>query len=295
METAFSYTELDDGAIKGPLRRPKNSAIHAGAGSIHDQETAQKLGFRGGTVAGSLHMEQFPPLLIETLGSEWLDTGNMSLYFRYATTDDEPVQACVQRPTETQGDRQISIWMDDPDEHRICDGTASVGAPDLNSAVRKRLENIPEADDLRILANVEVGRDGPVVPTRVTQEGLDRRLGVITESLAAYTDASIYGHKIMTPALQVQAMRPGEAALLPRDGNFGVGLFGAIELQAVKGPALVEYDYETCAKVLAVGETPKTEFFYYESQLLDPRSGDLIMSMIMMIRFMKASSRLWQD
>ena len=98
----------------------------------------------------------------------------------------------------------------------------------------------------------------------------------------------------MTPALQVQAMRPGEAALLPRDGNYGVGLFGAIELQLVDGPAFVDYDYETFAKVLAVGETPKTEYYYYESMLLDPSSGNTVMSMIMMIRFMKASSKLWQ-
>ncbi len=293
MEAAFNYTETD-GAITGPLRTPKNSAINAGAGSIHDQATAQKLGFRGGTVAGSLHMEQFPPLLIEALGPDWLTTGGMSLYFRYATTDGEPVQASANRPENQEGDQQIEIWMDDPDGHRICDGTASIGAPDQNSTVRKRLESIPEATDLRILANVEVGKTGPMVPTKISQEALDRRLAVITEPLKAYGDASIFGHKIMTPALQVQIMRPGETALLPRDGNYGVGLFGAIELQAINGPALVDYDYETFAKVLAVGETPKTEYYYYQSILVDPASGTNIMSMIMMIRFMKASSKLWQ-
>ena len=237
-------------------------------------------------------MEQFPPLLIASLGDNWLNTGNMSLYFRYATTDGESVQASVKRPTANS--QQIDIWMDDPSDNRICDGTASVNDPDLNSAIKKRISSIPAAKDLRILANVEIGKAGPVVPTNIEQEKLDTRLAVITEPLEAYTNAGIYGHKIMTPALQVQAMRPGEAALLPRDGNYGVGLFGAIELQLLNGPAFVDYDYETFAKVLAVGETPKTEYYYYESMLLDPKNGNTVMSMIMMIRFMKASSKLWE-
>jgi hypothetical protein len=293
MSVAFDFTEAN-GVVTGPVRQPKNSAINAGTGSIHDQATARKLGFRGGTVAGSLHMEQFPPLLIECLGPRWLESGSMSLYFRYATTDGESVQASARRPTNVDSDQQIDIWMDDPSGNRICDGTASVGAPDQDSALRKRLATVPEPKDLRILANVEVNKTGPTVPTMLTQEDLDRRLAVITEPLDAYEDSTIFGHKIMTPALQVQSMRPGEAALLPRDGNYGVGLFGAIELQAINGPAYVDYDYETFAKVLAVGETPKTEYYYYESTLVDPKDGKTILSMIMMIRFMKASSKLWQ-
>ena len=59
-------------------------------GSIHDDATATVLGFRGGTVAGSIHMDQFPPLLLEAFGQGWFETGSLSLYFRYATTDGEP-------------------------------------------------------------------------------------------------------------------------------------------------------------------------------------------------------------
>ena len=293
MTTAFNVTERD-GVVTGPVREPRNSAIHAGAGSIHDDATAKKLGFRGGTVAGSLHMDQFPPLLVETLGDHWHQTGSMSLYFKYATTDGEPVQASADRPLDSEGDRQIKIWMDNPEGQRICEGTASVGAPDQNSAVRNRLESVPETADLRILANVEIGKRGPVVATRVTQEMLDERLQVVTEPLEGYITSSAFANKIITPALQVQIMRPGEAALLPRDSNYGVGLFGAIELQALNGPVFVEHDYETWATVLALGETPKTEYYYYESVLADPGTGDEIMKMLMMIRLMKASSKLYQ-
>ena len=46
--------------IKGPLWAARNWSADAGAGSIHDDATAAKLGFRGGTVAGDVHMNQFP-------------------------------------------------------------------------------------------------------------------------------------------------------------------------------------------------------------------------------------------
>ena len=38
------------------FRQPRNSAAEV-KGSIHDDATASKLGFRGGTVAGSIHMD----------------------------------------------------------------------------------------------------------------------------------------------------------------------------------------------------------------------------------------------
>ena len=66
MTTTPTHTSVEiverDGVLVGPLREPRNLAANV-AGSIHDDSQAQKLGFRGGTVAGSIHMEQFPPLL----------------------------------------------------------------------------------------------------------------------------------------------------------------------------------------------------------------------------------------
>ncbi len=291
MSTAFSFEERD-GVLTGPVRSPRNTAKHLGAGSIHDDATAQKLGFRGGTIAGSLHMEQFPPLLLEALGEDWLRSGGMSLYFKYATTDNEPVQAFARQ--KAPGDERVEIWMDDAKGNRVADGTANVGGPDPLSTVRQRIAAMPAPTDLRILAEVSTGNSSGRVPTRVTSEALDNRLAVITEPLAAYSDPSIYGQRIATPALEVQVLRPGESEMLPRNSNFGVGLFGAIELQHHAGPVFVDHDYETEATVLAVGETPKTEYLYYESKLFEPDSSETVLSMIMMLRFMKASSSLWQ-
>jgi len=290
MTPAFTF-EDQDGVLQGPVRTPRNSARHLGAGSIHDDATAQKLGFRGGTVAGSLHMEQFPPLLIEALGEEWLRTGGMSLYFKYATTDNEPVQAFVRRGQP--GDDHVEIWMEDEHSNRVADGTANIRGEDLQSAIRQRIASMPEPRDIRILANISAGDLGERVPTRITEEALQTRLSVITEELPAYLDPAIYGERVITPALEVQILRPSESSILPRNSDFGVGLFGAIELQHHTGPVFVDHEYETQARVLAVGETPKTEYLYYESRLFEPELDETVLSMIMMLRFMKASSSLW--
>ena len=68
--------------IAGPLWAARNWNIEDGAGSIHDDDTAAELGFRGGTVAGDIHMNQFPPILVEVFGNEWFERGNLSLNFK---------------------------------------------------------------------------------------------------------------------------------------------------------------------------------------------------------------------
>ena len=79
MTTTHPEAEITerDGTLVGPYRRPRNLSINV-RGSIHDDATAQKLGFRGGTVAGSIHMEQFPPVLVRAFGQRWFETGSLS-------------------------------------------------------------------------------------------------------------------------------------------------------------------------------------------------------------------------
>ena len=78
--------------ITGPLWPARNWSADAGAGSIHDDDTAEELGFRGGTVAGDVHMNQFPPVLVKIFGEQWFESGNLSLSFKNATIDLEEVQ-----------------------------------------------------------------------------------------------------------------------------------------------------------------------------------------------------------
>jgi len=295
-DSPFAVTECEGGVIAGPVREPRNLEQEI-KGSIHDDATAVKLGLRGGTVAGSLHMEQFPPLLIHVLGRRWWQTGGLSLYFRYATTDRERVR-CFARRIEADpaahDDLRTEVWIDHDNGKRVAEGTASVGKPDPASTLRLRLQQVPTPKDLRILSDLEIGPESESIPTRATRERLERRLSVIVEPLLDYGRESEWGGPIAPPSLVVDAMTRVQEVLLPPERKYGVGLWGAIEIQHLKGPVFIERDYRVRARTLAVSETPKTEYIWYESTLSDPEDGDDVAAMLMMLRFMKASHPAWQ-
>ena len=297
--THFTAWPLGGGIWVGPVRAPHNVAAHL-KGSIHDDATAQKLGFRGGPVAASLHLEQFPPLLMHMLGPRWWQSGSLSLYFRNVTTDREPVQChavAPMRPPASQ-DVRIEVWMEhassgEHESRRVAGGTASVGRADRGSALRQRLEFVPEPQELRILANLAADACCDGIPVRIDQSALDERLDVITEPLDEYTRRSTWGRPALPPSLMVRAMRSVESVLLAGTVPVVGLLFGAIEVQHLNGPLFVETDYLARGRVLAISETPKTEFCWYESTLIDPAEGKDVASMLMMLRYMKASSPLW--
>src|SRR5437773_7700025 len=115
-----------DGLLVGPYHQPRNLAATQ-AGSIHDDATAQKLGFRGGTVAGSIHLEQFPPLMLRAFGQRWFETGSLSTYFRNATMGGEAVRAFADLPPAGASDAQVRVWMEREGGTLVLEGTASIG------------------------------------------------------------------------------------------------------------------------------------------------------------------------
>ena len=126
-------------AIKGPLWVARNWSADAGKGSIHDDATAAELGFRGGTVAGDVHMNQFPPILIQVFGNEWFERGNLSLSFKNATVDLEKVQVFVEPLAPDQ--QQTKVWMEREDGMLVCTGTAAVGDHSQSELRRKDRRN----------------------------------------------------------------------------------------------------------------------------------------------------------
>jgi hypothetical protein len=278
-----------EGILEGPFRRPINPTQDVD-GSIHNDATAQELGFRGGTIAASIHMEQFPPVLLRALGERWLERGSLSLYFLHATTHREPVRCLARLPDPDESDPQVEVWMETEEGTRVCEGTASAGAPGEPSALRHRLARLRAPGETRILANLKPGAAMHERPARVSREEQRARVERITEPLDCYVDER---GAVATATAAVQALRRAEAGLEGLRDARAVGLFGAIELEQLAGPVRVEHDYVASGEVLAVGETPKTEYFWYESALAEPDSGERVARMIMMLRFMKGSSPLW--
>jgi len=280
-----------NGVLIGPYRRPRNLAINQ-RGSIHDDATAQKLGFRGGTVAGSIHMEQFPPLLLRAFGERWFETGSLSAYFRNATVDNEAVRPLAQAPAPGATDAQINVWMERDDGTQVLEGTASVGSPAEPSMLRRKLAEPRERGELRILSELNVGDELPPVPVRLTRAEAAPRLGAITEPLDWYTGDSPWGGAIVNPGLVVHLMVQAQATMRTR--AHAVGLYGAIEVRHLRGPVFAEHDYDVSGQILALGDTPKTEYLWYETTMREPGGAD-VASMLMMLRFMKGSSKLWSE
>ncbi len=281
-----------DGVISGPLRRSINNSQNA-KGSIHDDATASKLGFRGGTVAGSIHNELFVPLLLEAFGPSWFERGTLSMYYLNATTDREAVRAFLKQPPSGARDAQVEAWVQREDGMQVAQGTAAVGDPAEKSALLARPLDRFDVGELRILNGVGPGfRFEPQRVVCAAQQQKDR-LAVTTEPIPWFSGDSPWGGPVVMLAPMVQMLYARSVAAMR--GTLGaVGLFGAIELRNVNGPVLVDQEYTCTGEVFAVGQSPKTEYMWFETAL-DDDSGKRVAEMRMQLRFMKASSKLYPE
>ena len=288
-------TAIEGGWIVGPTRFPTNNSSHE-AGTIHDDRTARELGYRGGTIAGSLHFEQFLPLCEYVFGREWQRSGGLSLYFLQPSLDGEPVRAMINCLEEASGTgRYRQVAMSTAAGMAVLEGTASLGGIDPASKVRERLGrlSVVSADRLRILGDVREGFSAKGIPTRIPQQEILARLPIITETRREFSDASLYGHAVAPLSAAIHALRVFEDRLPVADKSF-VGMFGAIEWQYLQGPVFADYPYQVNGRVVAVRESPKTEMLWYECTLHDPATSKDVARMLMLSRLLKATSPLWQ-
>ena len=276
-------------AITGEWRRPVNTAAHQ-KGGIHDDDTATDLGFRGGTVAGAIHMEQFPPLLLEMFGADFWQTGTLSMYFRSATVDRELVRCLTTEPERVGNIRRTNVWMEKEDGTIVASGTASCGGHDEKSELRRKLESIRPISELRILKNLKVGAQCEDQRCFVENSFLDAQLGVITEPLSCYKTSNEFSGRVLPVTQVVRAFDPPEVALITEVEPPFVGLYGAIEIEFINGPVLAETEYKGSGEIVGLSDSPQTEILWRDSTLMTDKP---IARMLKMDRLMKNSSPLW--
>ncbi len=177
---------------------------------------------------------------------------------------------------------------------RVAEGTASVGCPDDPTALLRRPLDRFDAGQLRILGSLKVGDRFEECNAFLTKDVMAERMKVITEPLEWYTKPSPWGGAIATPATMVQLLYAQSIATLRSKLGQAVGLYGAIELRNIGGPVLVERPYRVSGSIVALGQSPKTEFMWFETAL-DEAPGKRIAEMRMLLRFMKASSPLYTN
>ncbi|MGA3084512.1 MAG: hypothetical protein ABSE95_06925 [Thermodesulfobacteriota bacterium] len=282
--------QIKDGYFLGGWRRPVNVWINL-PGSIHNDEVAQKVGMRGGTIPGTIHLNLFPPLLLQAFGQRWFEQGTLSAFYTYATTDREEVRAVLGAPPTEVKEVQVEARAETPDGHTVLKGTASVGNPKEPSYLQTLEFKNAKPEELRILAGLKAGSDLAAEDVLITQELVDASLKTITDPLDWYRDRSPWGSAIVPPAGMAKVMmippvrEDGKTFEKPK----AVGFYGATELHNINGPVKIGVSYRAKGKLICVGASSKTEFIWYDVTLDEKDSGKRVAEMRQMTRWMKSS------
>ena len=292
-------TETAD-SLTGPWRRP-HQMLHAQTydshASIHDDATAQKLGFQGGTIEGPTHFSQFAPLCERLWGKAWFETGSISAHYRNPSFEGEEVQAILAKPGP--GQKQSAIQTVKRDGTEVLRGTASVGGGGLVTALDQRLTELKPLADPVILRDVKVGMK---TARQTVRMDFDRNMGdlypfsladklkVITEPSPWYRNGpdSPWGRPIIPmEMLSVLFQYRSREDRLPMRGP-AVGLFADQEIRLSRGPLFVGEDYQIEREVVALSGSRRTESLWMRTTVF--ASGDMpVASMLLNLASIKDS------
>ncbi len=264
-----NITETSE-AFVGPWRRPHqmlHAQVYDSHASIHDDATAQKLGFQGGTIEGPTHFSQFAPLCASVWGDAWFVTGCISAHYRNPSFEGEEVQAILTKPAV--GARLCAIQMVKRDGTEVLRGTASVGDDKLPTALDQRLAELKPLIDPVILRDIKVGMKTGRQTVRMDVDqtmgelypfSLADKLKVITEPSPFYAGAgNPWGRQIIPiEMLSVLFQYRSREDQLPIKGP-AVGLFADQEIRLLRGPLFAGEDYQTEREVVALSGSRRTE------------------------------------
>jgi hypothetical protein len=248
--------EEADTELIGPWRTPRQmlqAQSYDSHASIHDDATAQKLGFRGGTIEGPTHFSQFVPLCVEQWGIEWLRTGCLSAHYRNAVFEGEQVEALLAKPRD--GVRQSEIRMIKRDGTEVLRGTASVGLNAPPTALELRLGELKPLADPVILRDLKLGMRTQRQRVRMAFDqnmgelypfSLRQKLEVITEDSPLYsrTSDNPFGRPIIPMEMLSVLFQHKAREDRLRSRGPAVGLFADQEIRLLNGPLFVDQEYE---------------------------------------------------
>jgi hypothetical protein len=296
MSAAFeTEIQASDGVLGGPLRAPRQMLAtqeYDSHTSIHDDATAQKLGFKGGTIEGPTHFSQFAPLCVALWGERWLEQGCLSAHYRNACYEGERVRAFISKPAG--GSTQTTMWMQREDGTEILRGTASIGANNPPTALEQRISELARPERLVILRDIHVGMRTKRIGVRMdaTQHmgglypfSLADKLKVITEKSPWYsseTAASSPWRRAIIPFEMISVLLnyAKDAEPFPVRGPV-VGLFADQEIRLHAGPLFVGEPYEIDREVVALSGSKRTESMWIRTRVFRPGSDELLATMLL--------------
>ena len=258
--------------------------------TIHNDDVAQKVGMRGGVVAGIQHLDLFAPIIIKAFGQKGFETGSISLYYTYALLDGEEVRAIVQCPPAEENNVQVEAQAETPDGRIVAKGTLSLGNPDEKSYLQALEIKSSPLEELRILKGVKAGDEMRPFEDELNSLALENWLVYLEDTIEWYSKKSPWGPPI-APLSRIINFMQVPLPFVPQ----AVGFFGGTEIRFFNGPIKTDVSYQAKGKIIAVGVTGKTEYYWYESRLYERETDKLIAGMRHMTRFMKAGSPLYPE
>ncbi|MFC6198750.1 hypothetical protein [Ponticaulis profundi] len=291
----------DGNVISGPLRAPAQmleDQSYDGHSSIHEDGTAEKLGFQAGPIEGPTHFSQFDPLMVEIWGKEWFEKGCISSHFKNMVVEGEEVRAFVELP-ENDAQTRLRAWAEKADGTPVLEASVSLGAGPTLLDERRAL--LREPGKLVILENMSVGMTGAkdeIVTMKPDQHmgdlypfTLNQKLSKITESTPWFKDdsASPWGRAIIpTEMISVLVEYTAREAKFPVK-HPAIGLFADLEIRYVDGPLFVGETYLIRREIVAISDSRRTESYWTKSQVFDATGKTLKAEMVLNHAVLKAS------
>ncbi len=300
-DQAMSFdTEIirDGEVLSGPLRVPAQMLAeqeYAGHTSVHDEETAAKLGLAGAPIEGPTHLSQIDPLAVDRWGQEWFERGCVSAHFLNMVVEGEHVRARFEPVTSTLA----RVGAEKADGTPVLAGTASIGRDGATELDERRRRGLDDPGALYIIDQLELGMN-VAVPEPVTMGfddrngnlypfSLNQKLQCITEPSSWYLPDgdSPWGRPIV-PTEMISVIAHRSNVHFPVRGP-AIGLFIDLEVRFVDGPVFVGQPYRVDHTLVGIGQSKRVESYWTETTLSDAESGVLAATVLLHQGVFKAS------
>lgn len=279
-------------SLVGPLRKPRQmlgDQEYGGHASIHDDEMAEKLGFRAGPIEGPTHFSLFPPLLEKIWGKAWFEQGCISSHYLNMVVEGEEVRAFAEIPAE--GAKVTRVWAEKADGTPVLEASASLGPDAGPTLLEQRMAALRPPGRLLILEDLHVGMTG-AADERVRMDpdqhmgnlypfSLNQKLAAITETCDWYSKASPWGRPIIPlEMISVLAEYSSHQAKFPVKGP-AVGLFADQEIRLIDGPLFVGEEYVLRREIAALAESKRTESYWVRTRIFDASGQKQVAEMLL--------------
>ncbi len=294
--------QQDGQCIIGPLRSPRQmlrSQINDGHASIHDDQTAQALGFKGGTIEGPTHFTQFDPICFALWGKRWFEEGCISVEYRSPSYEGEAVRAEVERDSASEDFARIRTLRENGEI--ILQGTVSVGQTAPPSCIEEKLSTLRQVDPYVILRDALPGMMRQRIKLNVHPDqemgelypfSLNDKFANITEPSPWYTDdgsATPWG-RVVIPFEMVSVVLNHVSDSDPWTIHGPtVDLFTAQEVRMYAGPLFANTDYEIERSVRARSGSRRTESLWTQTDVFECGSDVVIARMLLSTASLKDS------